>query len=124
MSREVDRLLANLSSSLGTQPDRERPSRPGAPVSQPISQPRIAVGVARADGPPTRGDHVALWARVLLVAVLAAGWIACGAWRLRSGAAHVVALVLLFSGIVLAAEQTLPRIGYAAERASWRCPAK
>jgi hypothetical protein len=152
MSREVDRLLANLS-SLGAQPDRERPPRPGAPVSQPISQPRIAVGVARTDGPPTRVDHVALWARVLLVAVLAAamtqwpyphacdlpllgylgavaavllagGWIACGSWRLRSGAAHVVALVLVFWGIVLAAEQALPRIGYAAERASWRCPAK
>jgi hypothetical protein len=35
--------------------------------------------------------------------------------------AHILALVILFWGIVLAAEQVLARIGYAAERASWRC---
>lgn len=154
MSREVDRLLASLSTLRG-HPDREPapPARPGAPASHLVSQPRIAVGVARGDGPPTRSDYIALWARVLLVAVLAGamtqwpyphacdlpllgylgavaavllagGWIACASWRLRSGAAHVVALVLVFWGIVLVAEQALPRIGYAAEAASWRCPSQ
>jgi len=151
MSREVDRLLANLS-TLGSEPERERP-RASAPASHLVSQPRIAVGVARADDRPTRGDRVALWASVLLggalagamtqwpyphacdlpllgylgavaVVLLAGGWIACTSWRLRSGAAHVLALVLVFWGLVLAAEQALPRIGYAAERASWRCPAR
>jgi hypothetical protein len=152
MSREVDRLLATLS-SLGTQADRERLPRPGAPASHLVSQPRIAVGVARADRPPTTRDYLALWARVLLGAalggamtqwpypracdlpllgylaavaavLLAGGWIACVSWRLRSGGAHVLALALVFWGFVLAAEQALPRIGYAAEQASWRCPAK
>jgi len=98
----------------------------------------------------SRGDLVAVWARLLLGitlgvamiqwpyphgcdlplvtylgavgAVMVAGaWVALAAWRLRSGPVHVVSLVLLCWGIVLGAEQVLPRIGYAAERASWRC---
>jgi hypothetical protein len=43
---------------------------------------------------------------------------------MRGGAPHVLSLILVFWGIVLAAEQVLPRIGYAAERATWRCPAE
>jgi hypothetical protein len=48
--------------------------------------------------------------------------LAFDSWRLRSGPAHVLSLILVFWGIVLAAEQVLPRIGYAADLASWRCP--
>jgi hypothetical protein len=48
-------------------------------------------------------------------------WIAVASWRLRSEGAHILALLIVLWGIVLAAEQVLPRIGYAAERASWRC---
>jgi len=53
--------------------------------------------------------------------MLAGGWIAVSSWRLRVGVVHTLALMLLFWGIVLAAEQALPRVGYAAERATWRC---
>jgi len=37
------------------------------------------------------------------------------------GPAHVVSLGLIVWGLVLAAQQVLPRIGYAAASASWRC---
>jgi hypothetical protein len=40
---------------------------------------------------------------------------------MRSGVPHVLSLMLVFWGIVLTAEQLLPRIGYAAESATWRC---
>jgi len=164
MEREVNRLLAGLS-TIGSRPDHEQPSprkgpastplpRRTDPVSLPPAQPRAATagGPARPAGAPTRGDRIALWARVFLgvtlggamtqwpyphvcdlallgylgavAALLITGaWIAFASWRMRGGAPHVLSLILMFWGIVLAAEQVLPRIGYAAERASWRCHA-
>jgi hypothetical protein len=150
MSREVDRLLANLS-SLGAQAEREQPARARSPVTTAVAPPWVAVGVARDNGGPARGDRIALWANVLLAVALAAAmtqwpyphacdlpllgylgavaavllagtWIAFVSWKLRSGPAHLFSLMLVFWGVVLAAEQALPRVGYAAERASWRCP--
>jgi hypothetical protein len=148
MEREVDRLLAGLS-SFGSQPrrDHEAPVGPRDPAA--IDR-RRAPRPACAAVIPTRGDHVALWARLLLgvalavamtqwpyprgcgvplsgylgavaMVMLAGAWIAVSSWKLRVGVVHTLALVLLFWGIVLAAEQALPRIGYAAERATWRC---
>ena len=98
----------------------------------------------------TRGDLVALWSRVILgialgglmtqwpypngcglpllgyfgailVVMLTGAWIAFASWNLHSGVTHILALILFFWGIVLAAEQLLPRIGYAPNEASWRC---
>ena len=57
----------------------------------------------------------------VLAVLLAGGWIALASWKLRSSVTHVLSLVLFFWGLVLAAEQVLPRIGYAADRESWRC---
>jgi hypothetical protein len=57
----------------------------------------------------------------VLAFLFAAGWAAVSAWRWHVGIAHAAALVVFFWGIVLAAEQVLPRVGYAAESASWRC---
>lgn len=55
-------------------------------------------------------------------AVLVSGcWASWTAWRARVAAAHVTALIVVFWGIVLAAEQLLPRIGYAAVDAAWKC---
>jgi len=149
MSREVDRLLANLS-SLGARQDLEQPPR--HPNAAPPPRPPRTGGAARPAGGSTRADRIALWARVVLgislggamtqwpyphacdlpllgylgavaAVPLAGAWIAFASWRLRSGPPHVLSLILLFWGIVLAAEQVLPRIGYASERASWRCHA-
>ena len=53
--------------------------------------------------------------------ILAGSWVGLVSWRRRNPYAHVLALVLTFWGIVLAAEQLLPRIGYAAEPAAWQC---
>ncbi len=58
----------------------------------------------------------------VVAAVLVTGcWASWNAWRLHSAVAHVIALVVVYWGVVLAAEQVLPRIGYAAVEASWRC---
>jgi hypothetical protein len=151
MEREVDRLLANLA-TLGRPPESDHGSPGKAPVSHSSTQPRYP-GVRPSPRAPTRRDLVALWGRVLLgvtfgglmtqwpypygcgpslyaylgavaTVMLAAAWIAFASWKLRSALAHILSLILFYWGIVLAAEQALPRIGYAAEEASWRCPSE
>lgn len=142
MTREVDRLLAGLS----------HVGRPSGQTTTPRPVIRIgSARAASSPEAPARGDAAALWGRTLLGAVLGGlmtqwpyshacglpllgyfaavamvmltgAWIAFAAWKLRHGTAHLLALILFFWGIVLAAEQLLPRIGYAAERWSWYCP--
>ena len=147
MEREVDRLLAQLAHT-GYPPARaEEPRVTRAPTP---ATPRRSHSAAHPAATTSRGDLIALWARVLLGAVLGglmtqwpyphgcglrllgylgavmgvfltAAWIAFASWRLRRGVAHVLGLILFFWGTVLAAEQLLPRIGYAAHQASWQC---
>lgn len=85
----------------------------------------VALGVAMTQWPYDTGCGWALSGYLAAVAVImvAGGWIAFTAWRAHSGPAHILALILVFWGIVLAAEQSLPRTGYAAEQASWSCRA-
>jgi len=49
------------------------------------------------------------------------GWASIIAWRSYVALAYFFALIVFFWGIVFAAEQVLPRIGYAAIEASWMC---
>lgn len=144
LAREVDRLLAQLAGGGSARPVATRSTAAA-------SRPRYTVGSAAGE-PPTRADHVALWAELLLalalgglmtqwpythgcdwpllgylgavsMVLLAGGATALVSWRLRSGAAHLLSLLLFFWGLLLAAEQVLPRIGYAVDRAGWRCAA-
>ncbi len=149
LAREVDRLLAQLA-NVGSQPARDQAPRGEARAPHSITQPK-SPGVAPSIAAPRRGVMVALWARLLLglalggsmtqwpyphgcglpllgylgavmMVLLTGAWIGFASWKLRSGVTHILSLILFFWGIVLAAEQLLPRIGYAADRASWRCP--
>ena len=99
---------------------------------------------------PSRRDQTALWARVVLglvfggvmtqwpyprgcgmpllgylgavgMVLVASAWVGAASWRLRAGAAHLVALALFLWGTALAAAEVLPRVGYAAVTASWSC---
>jgi hypothetical protein len=147
MTREVDRLLAGLA-NIGSRPDHDQPPSGRTPSPAPVAKRRVSR--ARPPAAPGRGDRVALWARVLLgivfggmmtqwpyphgcglpllgylgavaMVMVAGAWIAVASWRRRNEVAHILALIIVLWGIVLAAERVLPRIGYAAERASWRC---
>jgi hypothetical protein len=149
MARVVDKLLRQLPGAdptLKGDPDEPSP-RPQSPVTRGV---RPAVP-PRPTG-PTTGDKVGVWARAtggaafgaaltqwpyradcgwplygylatVFVVLVTAGWAAIAAWRLRMAAAHVLALVAGFWGVVLAAEQVLPRVGYAAESQAWTCRA-
>lgn len=44
-------------------------------------------------------------------------------WKSRLGLAHAIALATILWGIVLAADEILPRVGYARMSATWQCSA-
>jgi len=150
MARVVDRLLKQLPGAdptLQSDPDQPAP-RPQSAMS---SGPRPAVQPARRPPTgPTPLQRAGVWARsvgalafglvltqwpyrsecgwslyaylgAVAVVLLTAGWAAVAAWQMRNPIAHALALVAGFWGIVLAAEQILPRVGYAADTRAWRC---
>lgn len=57
--------------------------------------------------------------------VVAGVWTAIWTWRHRSAQAHVLSLLLILWGIILGAQQILPRVGYAVPDAAhpsiWMC---
>ena len=67
------------------------------------------------------GWRLDIYLAVVSAVLLSGAWASWAAWRAQSAAAHVIGLVVFYWGIVLAAEQVLPRIGYAAAEAVWRC---
>ncbi|MDH4043880.1 MAG: hypothetical protein OEY20_07975 [Gemmatimonadota bacterium] len=153
VAREVDRLLKQLPGAdptLQSDPDQPpprpqplqasgprpavpplRPPRPTGPTPMQVwgVWGRLAgagvLGVALTQWPYRSECGWSLYGYLAAVAalLLAAGWTAITAWRFRVAAAHAFALVAAFWGIVLAAEQILPRVGYAADVQVWRCSA-
>lgn len=139
MARVVDRLLAQL-------PGLQDATQPAPPVFR-SSTGEIRVASGRYVEPPTL---IGLWGRValgltlgvmmtawpyyrecglplfgylsaLVAVVVAGGWIAVTAWKLRNVVAHVLAVVLVFWGLALTADELLSRTGYAAVQATWQC---
>jgi hypothetical protein len=140
MARVVDRLLAQLPGLQGT----VEPVPSFTPSA--TGEMRFVSGGSRLESPTILG----LWIRLtlglalgvmmtawpyfrecglpligyffaVLVVVAVGGWIAVTAWTLRSGIAHILALILLFWGLALTADLLLPRTGYAAVAATWQC---
>ena len=149
IAREVDRLLAKLPSVEADRRRNGAGSIKSPTFPRPAITVGIA-RVEQAGPDLSRAELVGLWARVLLGVVLGAvmtqwpysrdcgfpllgylaavstvalagGWLSFATWTHRSPVAHVIALILVFWGIVLFAEQLLPRIGYAADQAAWTC---
>lgn len=69
------------------------------------------------------GWMLGLYLAVVALVMIAGAWGSIVSWRGRNLPAHVLSLIVVFWGIVLAAEQVLPRIGYAASDAFWACRA-
>jgi hypothetical protein len=141
LARDVDRLLAQLSGG-GDHPASAPPSTSGprraiirvSPSTPNVSRAqraglwaRAALGLALAvlitqwPYPRDCGGMLAAYLAAVAMVPLSGVWVAIVSWTLRSGAAHVLALLLLFWGAALAAERILPRVGYAAQEADWSC---
>ena len=57
-----------------------------------------------------------------VAAVVGSGvWSAVWTWKHRTGRAHALSILLIVWGLVLAAIEVLPRIGYAKETRLWSC---
>jgi proline iminopeptidase len=108
-------------------------------------------GTPKTPSEPTRRDRIFVWIRVglgavagiavtqwpyvgrcgfsllgflaaLLVIVVAGVWASIWAWKMRMAIAHLLALAVTAWGVALLSSQVLPRVGYAAAGAEWRCP--
>jgi hypothetical protein len=84
----------------------------------------LLIGIGMTQWPYTHGcDLRLIFYLAGVLAVLAAGvWSSISSWRRRLGWAHVLSQGLIIWGLVLAAREVLPRIGYAKASAPWLCP--
>ena len=142
VAAEVDRLLKKLPFADPTlkgdppppprSPTGPRPSYPINVVKTPSATPlgtwgRVALGLviiaAMTQWPYASACGISLLAYLVGVGgvILTGAWSAMLSWKLRISVAHVVSLMIVFWGIVLAAEQILPRVGYAKAEAVWLC---
>ncbi len=85
----------------------------------------LLIGIGMTQWPYTHGCGLKLIFYLSGVAtVIAAGfWSSISSWRRRLGVAHVLAQGLIIWGLVLAAREILPRIGYAKAPAAGFCAA-
>jgi hypothetical protein len=71
------------------------------------------------------GLGLAAYLGAVAALIVSGGWSALWTWRHRAGRAHLLSLLLVTWGLVLAATDVLPRVGYAiptaAHPAGWGC---
>jgi hypothetical protein len=140
--REVDRLLAKLPEADpklvgGNVPTLKKAIPAATPAASPAGPTglewigtwaRVAlgllVGIGMTQWPYTHGCGPRLWFYLVGVgAVLAAGlWSSLSSWRRRLAVAHLLSQLLIIWGLVLAAREVLPRVGYARAEGVWLCP--
>jgi hypothetical protein len=72
----------------------------------------LAVGMALWPFDKHCGVGLALYLFSVATLIFAGGWSALWTWRHRTAKAHILALVIVLWGIVLASVEVLPRIGY------------
>ncbi|MBI3568411.1 MAG: hypothetical protein HY084_09470 [Gemmatimonadetes bacterium] len=87
----------------------------------------VALGVALAFWPYSArcGLGLAGFLGAVATLVVAGGWSAVWTWRHRAPKGHILSLLLVLWGLVLAGLDVLPRVGYAkpsaAHPALWSC---
>lgn len=146
--RDWDKELAAIDREIAKLPEaRPAPPVPGrsggtpatAPAAAPVPAPspgaraflgawiRVLFGAAIALGvwswPYAHPCGWALYGYLgaVLVVIVAGIWNILATWKRRMGAAHGVAIVVLVTGLILAAQAILPRIGYAKQVLPWMC---
>jgi len=85
----------------------------------------LLIGIGMTQWPYTHGCGLKLIFYLTgVAAVIAAGfWSSLSSWRRRLGVAHVLSQALIIWGLVLAAREILPRVGYAKAPAAGFCVA-
>ena len=141
--REVDKLLAKLPEAdptLGRGHPTARSSHSGTPTVRmiPAGGPRsvaatwgrlglgLLLGVGMLVWPYSHvcGAKLLFYGVGVFTLIVAGVWSAAASWRHRQGFGHLVSILLIFLGLILALGVVLPRTGYPGprERAVWFCP--
>lgn len=84
----------------------------------------LLIGIGMTQWPYTHGCGFKLFVYLggVLTVVVAGVWSSLSSWKRRLGVAHVLSQGLVIWGLILAAREILPRIGYAKDVATWFCP--
>jgi hypothetical protein len=135
---EVDRLLNQLPThQAAPAPAAKRPpAAPGGAAAPAAASGRqwlgtwarvalgLLIGIGMTQWPYTHGCGLKLFVYLggVLTVVVAGVWSGLSSWKRRLGVAHVLSQGLVIWGLILAAREILPRVGYAKDAATWFCP--
>jgi hypothetical protein len=142
--RKIDQQLESLSDDALLPTQKGKPARPSkaAPAATDAPPPArktstlgvlarlllaVGLGVAIMFWPYSTKCGLGLFGYLAasLMIIVAGGWSAIWTWRHRSASGHVLSLLLILWGSLLAAQQVLPRVGYAkpdlVHPAIWMC---
>jgi putative flippase GtrA len=137
--RQIDKALESISDDqLLPAPAKGAPVAEKAAVAEQRAQVRtwpaflrlglasaLAVGMVFWPYASRCGGGLAAYLGAVVAVVVAGGWSAVWTWRHRTARAHLLSLLLVLWGLVLAAIEVLPRTGYAvptaAHPAAWAC---
>jgi hypothetical protein len=84
----------------------------------------VLLGIGMTQWPYTHGCGLRLFIYMggVLTVIVAGVWSSLSSWNRRLGLAHLFSQGLVIWGLILAAREILPRIGYAKAAATWFCP--
>ncbi len=81
----------------------------------------LAVGITQWPYANACGFNLAVYLGAIATVVVAGLWSSVTSWQRRLGLAHFLSLAVLLWGLVLAAREVLPRVGYARAARTWTC---
>ena len=82
----------------------------------------LAVGITQWPYANACGFNLAMYLGAISTVIVAGLWSSVSSWNRRLGFAHFLSLGVLLWGLILAAREVLPRVGYARELRTWSCP--
>jgi hypothetical protein len=127
---EIDKVMTRTGGQAGTAPVR------GGGVAVPDAGGRmaafttwmrvvlglfLAVGMTQWPYANACGLNLAVYLGAIAAVIVAGAWSGLSSWRRRLGLAHFLSLAVLLWGLVLAAREVLPRVGYAKSPRAWTC---
>lgn len=81
----------------------------------------LAVGITQWPYASACGLNLVVYLGAIATVIVAGVWSGLSSWQRRLGLAHFLSMAVLLWGLVLAAREVLPRVGYAKAARTWSC---
>jgi hypothetical protein len=134
--RDWDKELAEIDRQIAKQPAGTSAAKPAAASTGTVTTGRavfttwlrvglgltLAVGMTQWPYLHQCGLNLFLYCGAIVTVVVAGVWSGITSWYRQLGLAHVLSLLVVLWGLLLAAREALPRLGYAQTTATWLCP--